>query len=123
MIIIQDTTRININQVCNCKLRHPPTDYSEDKSQPLASNILWESSHNRFSHIKKRLIGNNFCCKEELSSIYRVDKICPKLEVFEVTPKLSPETIPLDPTSNQEEKQVHIENNLIHVPKGHMLLK
>ena len=31
VISIQDAMRININQVSNCKIRHPPTEESEDE--------------------------------------------------------------------------------------------
>ena len=50
------------------------------------------------------------CSKEELTYIYHIAKTRPKVENFEVTPELSPETVPSDPTSNQSEKQVPEKN-------------
>lgn len=47
--------------------------------------------------------------------MYHIEKICPGVETFEVTPKLSPENIPSESSGNQEEDQVPKEIMLGHV--------
>ena len=45
------------------------------------------------------------CSKEELPSMYHIVRIRPEVEVFEVTPELSPEIFTAYPTANQAEEQ------------------
>ena len=62
--------RININKVSNCEIPRPPIEVSEEQSQPFEGVIFNETSQNGYSRIRKTLIGNKQCIKEDLPSIY-----------------------------------------------------
>ena len=86
LFIIKDETRININQVSNCEIPRPPVYVREEQSQLLGGVISNETSQNGYSKIRKTLIGNKQCIKEDLPYIYQITKNRPEAKFFEVTP-------------------------------------
>ena len=104
LFLIQDVMRINIKHVSNCDLSRPQIfEVSEGESQPLGGVIYGETSKNGFSRIRKVLIENEVCSKEDMPSIYQITKNRPKVESFEVTPESSPEAGVSYITTTEEE--------------------
>ena len=91
LFIIQDVTRININEVSNCEIPRQPIEVSEEQRQPLEGIIFNETIQNGYLRIRMTLIGDDQCIKEYLPSIYQITKNRPEVESFEVRPKSSHE--------------------------------
>ena len=107
VFLIQDVTRIHINEVSNCEIQCLLIEASEDEIRPLSSVILKETNQNGYSNIRKTLIENKQCSKEAIPNIYQTTKKRPDVEYFEVTPKSSPETVLSYRSATEAEEEGH----------------
>ena len=76
--IIQNVRRININEVSNCEIPRPPIEVSEEESRPFDRVVFNETSQGGHSRIRKTMIGNKQCIKEDIPYIYQIKKHLPK---------------------------------------------
>ena len=81
LFIIQDVTRININEVSNCEIPRPPIEVSEEQSRPLNRVIFNETSQGGYSRIRKTMISNKSVSKKRYHLYIKSQNIGPRLNV------------------------------------------